>query len=132
MNESRTARDGLDLRAVFESVVSPTLAELFHPDELESAQLDWREVRIPVVPDRVERGGLYVSSVHLGAIEWTTEVDLVLDLVAVGEHFSFYLATPGTPLDQIDLASIEAELYSQIQDFIAESRFGWGQLRGER
>lgn len=132
MGDSKTARDGLDLRMVFASVVSPVLAELFDPGELESAELDWREIRIPVVPDRVAQSGVYVSNIQFGEIDWTTEVNLVLDLTAVGEHFSFYLATPETPLDQIDLPSISAELYSQIQDFIAESSFGWGQLRGPR
>lgn len=52
---------------------------------------------------------------------------LLLTLEAEGERFQCYLSTEGAaPRSE---GEMREGLAADLQDFIAESRFGWGQLR---
>ncbi len=51
----------------------------------------------------------------------------VLDVVCVGEESSHYSCNIGT--DGTDVLGAHEPLVDELQDFMAESRFGWGQQR---
>ena len=58
------------------------------------------------------------------------DVRLVLCLQAQGEAMTYEIAD-ADDTDEIDLEWHTGELYGRLQDFIVESKFGWGQLRTE-
>ena len=132
MTGPQTARDALDVESVLRTVVQPVVDELLRPAEVESVDLAWRPVRLPPHPGPSPDRGPYQSTLALGEPGWVTEDRLVLTVVAVGERFTFHLAEPDTPLDRVDRDWIADQLHSRLQDFVAESRFGWGELRGRR
>ena len=61
---------------------------------------------------------------------WPPSEAVLLRVVVVGEAFGSWAWTPG----QVDetAAELRARLASDLQDFIAESGFGWAQLRPYR
>ena len=50
-----------------------------------------------------------------------------LRIVAEGETFRFYVRTPGQAPESTE--DLRHRLAEDLQDFISESSFGWGQLR---
>lgn len=50
--------------------------------------------------------------------------DLLLRVVVFDEEMGFWLYPPE------DASGFTARLRSELQDFVAESGFGWGELRG--
>jgi hypothetical protein len=127
-----TARDELDLAEVLAQVVQPVIGALLRPGEVDSISLGWQTQRRPEPPEfAAEPGGVFAMRLTTEAsIRWVAVELLLLSLVAEGESFSFDLANPNDDLAEIDLAFLRDELWSNLQDFIAESRFGWGELRG--
>ena len=93
---------GLD--ELFADVVHPVLAQLLRPGQLSSAG-----VTCPLPWSGPPRG------------------DVLLRVVAVGEEFGVWLWTPGQVEESP--AELRARLASDLQDHIAESRFGWAELR---
>lgn len=97
-------------RSVLEAIES-----ILEPGELQELTVD---VRDPGLPAWNEAGDASSGT-------W-------LHVVAADEVFDFWLDTPpGTPsLETVD--EMKDRLVLQIQDWVAESRFGWGQLRNPR
>jgi hypothetical protein len=62
--------------------------------------------------------------------DWCEDQRLMIDLTAQGEQFSSQVATADDDTDDLDLAWSADEFYRRLQNWIAESRFGWGLLRG--
>jgi hypothetical protein len=60
-------------------------------------------------------------------IGFDVEARVVLDLVVAGETSQHFLWGPDWESET--LADARTRLASELQDFIAESRFGWGQER---
>lgn len=50
-----------------------------------------------------------------------------LSLAVKGETFHFWVLTPGQAPESV--AELRVRFASQLQDWIAESGFGWGELR---
>ena len=94
----------MDVAELFRDVVAPVLDQLLRPGELDGIRLD------PPVT---------------GA--WPPSVSVLLQVTAVGETCHFWAWNPG----QVDesAAELRARLASDLQDFIAESRFGWAEQR---
>jgi hypothetical protein len=97
----------VDVDGLFRDVVTPVLEQLLRPGELDRVRIE------PPVS---------------GA--WPPSVPVQLQVIAVGETCHFWAWNPGqveeTP------AELRARLASELQDFIAESRFGWSELREYR
>lgn len=55
----------------------------------------------------------------------TISEDLLLRVVVCGEEMGFWLDPPE------DVDGFTNRLRSELQDFVAESGFGWGELRGQ-
>lgn len=90
------------------TAVLPALATLLTPDERESVRIrvtDW---------EGTEVGG----ATPIG------ENDLILEITVLGEEFRMHLFEPEFA------RTWERQFYNDFQDFISESAFGWGQLRG--
>ena len=85
----------------------PALEAILTPDELEHTHID-------VV---TERGEPVTSSTIASA-------DLLLRVFVFDEEIGFWLYPP----EGAD--GFTARLRSELQDFVAESGFGWGELRG--
>ena len=85
----------------------PALETILTPNELERTQLD-------VVTTRDEP---VTSSTIISE-------DLLLRVVVYGEEMRFWLYPPE------GANGFTARLRSELQDFVAESGFGWGELRG--
>lgn len=97
----------MDLDELFRAVVAPVLDQLLRAGELDSVSI---ACPLPAVgPPRR---------------------DVLLRVVAMGEEFSAWVWTDG----QVEATAAEqrARLASDLQDHIAESRFGWGELRPYR
>ena len=97
----------VDVEELMRDVVTPVLDQLLRPGELTSAS-----VSCP----------LPWSGPPLG--------DVLLRVVAVREELGVWLWTHG----QVDesAAELRARLASDLQDLVAESRFGWAQQRPYR
>ena len=97
----------MDVDELFRDVVTPVLDQLLRPGELDTVRLD------PPVTGT-----------------WPPSVPVQLQVTAVGETCHSWAWDPGqveeTP------AELRARLASELQDFIAESRFGWSELREYR
>lgn len=52
---------------------------------------------------------------------------VVLRVVAAGETFRFFVRAPGQAPESAD--DLRHRLAEDLQDFVAESSFGWGQQR---
>lgn len=93
-----------------------------HPPELADVLRDV----VPVVLALTRPGEVESVSVHFE--EQPRGGALLLEITLVGEQFRWFAWTPG----QRSESSRERQdrLASELQDFIAESRFGWGELRG--
>ena len=97
----------MDLDELFADVVHPVLDQLLRPGELTSTS-----VMCP----------LPWSGPPLG--------DVLLRVVAVREELGVWLWTHGQVEESP--AELRARLASDLQDHIAESRFGWSELRPYR
>lgn len=85
----------------------PALEAILAPDELERTQLD-----VVTTKDEPVTSSTVVSE------------DLLLRVVVYDEEMRFWLYPPE------GAKGFTARLRSELQDFVAESGFGWGQLRG--
>lgn len=85
----------------------PALEVILTPDELECTHLDVLTAQ----------GEPVTSSTIVSE-------DLLLRVVVFGEEMGFWLYPP----EGSD--GFTARLRSELQDFVAESGFGWGELRG--
>jgi hypothetical protein len=121
-------RSTMSLSAVLRDVVEPCLARLLRPGELDSVELAWRTVSRPDWPADFDRVGPGLHAMK-GTPTFHEEVCLVLNLIARGEDFGFEIATDDALIFGDDLSLVRDELCSQLQDFIAESEFAWGELR---
>jgi hypothetical protein len=130
-------RDELDLADVMGRVVLPVVRALLRPGELDSISLEWTTVRIPgwELPHGDEGGAVFearrLTAEEAARLPWDVVVRLVVRIQAKGETM-IYEIVDADETDDIDLDWHEDELFSRLQDFIAESRFGWGQLRKAR
>jgi hypothetical protein len=64
-------------------------------------------------------------------VRWREETKLALSMTLKGEDFQFHFQ-PNPNIDPYPRTESEYQrdaLFDHLQDFIAESRFGWGQLR---
>ncbi|QXG74909.1 hypothetical protein KUM42_13740 [Modestobacter sp. L9-4] len=97
----------MDVAELLSDVVTPVLDQLLRPGELDQVELE------PPVTG-----------------PWPPTVAVRLRVVVVGEAFGFWAWTPG----QVEETAPElrARLASDLQDHVAESRFGWSQLREYR
>jgi hypothetical protein len=127
-------REELDLAEVLRIVVQPVVRVLLRPGELDSISLDWATVRIPdwqrpeLDGDEVVVESRLLTGDEAASLPWAEVVRLVLRLQAQGEVMTYEIADAVDTAD-IDLEWQADELYGRLQDFIVESRFGWGQLR---
>lgn len=121
-------RSTLSLPVILRDVVEPCLARLLRPGELDSVELAWRTVSLPDWPADLDQFGPGLHD-RQGTLTFHDEVHLVLTLIARGESCTFEIATEDALTFGDDLSLARDELGSQLQDFIAESEFGWGQLR---
>jgi hypothetical protein len=124
-------RETLGLPIVLRDVVAPCLAQLVRAGELDGIRLEWRTVQVPSSPDDTLRAlgpGIHIVS---GPPKMIDELRLRLTLTFGEESFGFDIAAEEyfPSAVQGDLSWVRDELFSSLQDFIAESRFGWGQLR---
>jgi len=98
----------MDLVTAIEQIIVPVLQAMTKPGEVESLALTWAPPTATVTapgPPSV----------------------LLLEVVLRGEQFqSFVWASSDPPSSP---AGIRARLASDLQDFVAESRFAWGELR---
>jgi len=97
----------VDLDELFRAVVTPVLDQMLRPGELD-------EVSVTPAPTG----------------SWPGSEGTLLRVVAVGEALHFWVPTPGVAAESP--TELRARLASDLQDFIAESRFGWAELRGYR
>ena len=97
----------MDEAELLRDVIAPVLDQLLRPGELDAVSL---------------------SPSTSGP--WPPPTSVRLRVVAVGEEFGIWLWTPGqvtqTP------AELRAHVASDLQDHIAESGFGWSELREYR
>jgi hypothetical protein len=127
-----TMRESLSVAIVLRDVVEPCLARLVRAGELDALQLEWRTIRRPDMSDHVFREtgpGLHVMPRPPKMID---ELRLVLTLeFGDDEKFRFDIAAGDyfPSAFEGDLSLVRDALFSSLQDFIAESGFGWGQLR---
>jgi len=87
-----------------------------------------RDVITPVLDQLLRPGELdAVTLTQSTSGPWPPATSVLLRVVAEGEEIGIWLWTPGqfaqTP------TQLRAHVASDLQDFIAESRFGWSQLR---
>ena len=94
----------MDLDELFSDVVTPVLDQMLRPGELDD-----------------------VSAIPTPTGPWPGSEGTLLRVVAAGEPFHFWVWTPGVVEETP--AELRARLASDLQDFIAESRFGWAELR---
>ena len=94
----------MDEAELLRTVVTPVLDQLLRPGELQSVRV------IPETDD-----------------DWPDSAEVSLRVVAVGEVFGFWVRVPGQVEESP--AELRARLASDLQDFIAESRFGWAEQR---
>jgi hypothetical protein len=132
-----SARDELNLAEVNAAVVQPVIGALLRAGELDEVRLSWQKLRrrappefpedvpFPVVESAVLDGPDAVAS-----LRWVDVEVLVLSLVARGESFAFDVARAEDQPADLELELLRDEFWSRLQDFIAESGFGWGELRG--
>jgi hypothetical protein len=130
-------RDELDVAEVLRLVVQPVVGALLRPGELDSISVEWATVRVlDRRPPRSDGGGNSASvevrgltADEVAGLRWTEVVRLVVRLQAKGEVLTYEIADA----DDTEAADLEwhaDEFYGRLQDFIAESKFGWGELRG--
>jgi hypothetical protein len=104
-----SSRDEVDLVAIMSQAVARVLGDVLRSGELDEVMLSWGgEVQMPD-----------------GSRSTPTELRLVL--VCVGEEFTMPIWTLGQ--DQFDLSVARDDLRDALQNFVAESRFGWGEQR---
>ena len=94
----------MDVAELLSDVVTPVLDQLLRPGELD---------RVGLEPPLTG--------------PWPPSVAVRVQVVVVGEAFHFWAWNPG----QVEEgpAELRARLASDLQDFIAESRFGWAEQR---
>jgi hypothetical protein len=97
------------LQDVIPRVYMPVMRELLTGEELTSVKLSIREF-----PD----GAPQTGDTPIGEYDWT------LFLEVHGETLFEPLFEPNTDEE------IRARFYSDLQDWISETTFGWGQFRG--
>ncbi|KQO60002.1 hypothetical protein [Curtobacterium sp. Leaf261] len=96
-------------------VVEAVFAEMLHPDELASSSFvvtrvdDWRRTTSLARDDLVESGEAWVRWRVCGEDGGSSSINV-----------------------EEGRSQLVRRVQSDLQDFIAESRFGWGQLRGPR
>lgn len=104
------SRDRLLIQALAD-VIGPTLAKLFTADEIDSVSVHWSSRR------------------HLGLrVPETGGPFLWLTLVARGEEYRGVVLDLSTA-DSAELPGLAEGLASELEDWIAQSGFGWGQRR---
>jgi hypothetical protein len=118
-----------DLARILERVVQPCLDELLLPGELDEVSLDWREESVRRLRDGVPRVP-GINRIQPGDVEEYLERRLVLVVTVKGETFRQVLASPDSQLAPD--AELHERVYDTLQDFISESRFGWGEWRGRK
>jgi hypothetical protein len=119
--------EDIDLVVVLAGVVQ-VLKSLLRPNELELMSLGWSDERVPEfkagrATELREDGVFYSDTPPRFSLRRT----LVLALRLKGESFQAWLAAADDESFDAELAC--ERLHSDLQDFIAESRFGWGELR---
>lgn len=97
------------LRGVIPRVYMPVMSELLTSEELASVKFSIREF-----PD----GSQQTGDIPIGKYDWT------LFLEVHGETLFEPLLEPLTDEE------ITSRFYSDLQDWISETTFGWGELRG--
>lgn len=98
----------LDLMGIMEYIVLPVLRTMTKPGEVESLSLTWEQP----APATAEPGQPAV---------------LMLEVVLRDERFQTFVWSPSDPPSSP--TKIRSRIASELQDFVAESRFGWGSLR---
>jgi hypothetical protein len=126
------ARDELDLADVHAQVVQPVIRALLRPGEVEAVTLGWQTQRRPAPPKPVEGDAVRLDSETAkgASLRWIDVEVLVFSLVVRGELFAFDVVYSDDELAELDLAFVRDDILDRFRDFIAESRFGWGELRG--
>lgn len=82
---------------------------------------------LAIVADEAPR---FLRDGELGSVRVLTDGgETRVELVLVGETMRFWV---GDAASTPSLDAVSARFASDLQDFIAESRFGWGQLRERR
>jgi hypothetical protein len=124
-------RETLSLPVVLRDVVEPCVAQLVRAGELDAIRLEWRTVQVPAAPDDTLRAlgpGIHIVPAPPKMVD---ELRLRLTLRFGHEAFGFDIAAEDyfPSAVQGDLSWVRDELFSSLQDFIAESRVGWGQMR---
>ncbi|MBI4942306.1 MAG: hypothetical protein HY830_16300 [Actinobacteria bacterium] len=105
-----------DAATVGRRVVAPVLEALFRPGEVEHVDVRVGPDRT-AVPEHLRRGHLGPEP---GLFVW-------LSVVAVGETYERRICEVVEEPENAEW--LAADLHSDLQDFIAESRFGWGEQR---
>jgi hypothetical protein len=103
-------RPEVDISYMLTEVVAPALHSIARPGEIESVLLAWQPERGPSVD---AMPGL--------------PLELRLTVTMSGEEFRLSMWNVGEPL--LPAADARERLASHLQDFVAESQFGWGQFR---
>ena len=94
----------MDEAELLRDVITPVLDQLLRPGELDS-----------------------VTLTPSSSGPWPPPTSVHLQVVAVGEEFGVWLWAPGQAEESP--AELRARLASDLQDHVAESRFGWAELR---
>lgn len=102
-------RKAVDVGELLRSVIVPVISQLTRPGEVDRVTLTWADQHGPDQLMRHPDKGLFV------------------ELVIAGETAILPIWVPGEP--ELSHSELRARLASDLQDFVAESRFGWGQLR---
>lgn len=104
-----SGREDFDITVVLSEVVAPPLRSVFKAGEVESVEVAWEE---PVnVPD--------------GTVSARTALNV--HLVCKGERHTSDLWSIG--MQGYEREQLTEHLVIEFSDFVAESRFGWGQQR---
>jgi hypothetical protein len=103
------SKDTFDIARALADAVAPALAAVFKPGEVESVRIAWEG---PVsLPDGSE----------------SKPTELNVHLVCVGEHHQSNIWSVGG--GNYDAAELVDKLIEEFSDFVAESKWGWGQQR---
>jgi hypothetical protein len=124
------ASEDLDPVDALTGVVEPCVRELLRVGEIERLALGYEERQSLVMPDVPSVDGLTIVPLERAQRRW--ERRLVLSMTMNGEDFEFVFwpIRRNDPYPQTDVENQRNALFESLQDFIAQSKFGWGQFRG--
>src|SRR4051812_32481996 len=122
--------EDLDAIDALRWVVEPCVRRLLRAREIERLALGYQERQSLVMPDLPSADGITI--VPLDRAQRRSERRLVLSMTIKGEDFEFVFwpIHRNDPYPQSDLDNQRDALFDSLQDFIVQSKFGWGQLRG--